>query len=159
MKKIFIIGLALALSACGGTNEKEKKGFEYNRTKKEEKKAAQLQESAPVDLNNVGIGPITDLVFDYSIDTEMAEVGKTAFQQKCTACHKTNAKLIGPKMEGIFEKRHPAWVMNMILNPTKMVKEDPIAMALLKEYNNTLMINQNLSQEEARAIVEYLRTL
>ena len=62
-------------------------------------------------------------------------------------------------MEGIFEKRHPAWVMNMILNPTKMVKEDPIAMALLKEYNNTLMINQNLSQEEARAIVEYLRTL
>ena len=32
-------------------------------------------------------------------------------------------------------------------------------MALLKEYNNTLMINQNLSQEEARAIVEYLRTL
>ncbi len=159
MKKIFIIGLALALSACGGTNEKEKKGFEYNRTKKEEKKAAQLQESAPVDLNNVGIGPITDLVFDDSIDTEMAEVGKTAFQQKCTACHKTNAKLIGPKMEGIFEKRHPAWVMNMILNPTKMVKEDPIAMALLKEYNNTLMINQNLSQEEARAIVEYLRTL
>ena len=159
MKKIFIIGLALALSACGGTNEKEKKGFEYNRTKKEEKKAAQLQESAPVDLNNVGIGPITDLVFDYSIDKEMAEVGKTAFQQKCTACHKTNAKLIGPKMEGIFEKRHPAWVMNMILNPTKMVKEDPIAMALLKEYNNTLMINQNLSQEEARAIVEYLRTL
>lgn len=159
MKKIFIIGLALALSACGGTNEKEKKGFEYNRTKKEEKKAAQVQESAPVDLNNVGIGPITDLVFDDSIDTEMAEVGKTAFQQKCTACHKTNAKLIGPKMEGIFEKRHPAWVMNMILNPTKMVKEDPIAMALLKEYNNTLMINQNLSQEEARAIVEYLRTL
>ena len=159
MKKIFIIGLALALSACGGTNEKEKKGFEYSRTKKEEKKATQLQESAPVDLNNVGIGPITDLVFDDSIDTEMAEVGKTAFQQKCTACHKTNAKLIGPKMEGIFEKRHPAWVMNMILNPTKMVKEDPIAMALLKEYNNTLMINQNLSQEEARAIVEYLRTL
>jgi len=45
------------------------------------------------------------------------------------------------------------------LNPTEMLKEDPIAKALLKEYNNILMINQNLSEEEARAIAEYLRTL
>ena len=49
--------------------------------------------------------------------------------------------------------------MNMLLNPTEMVKEDPIGKALLAEYNNILMINQNLSQEEARAIAEYLRTL
>ncbi len=159
MKKTLILGLALLLTACGGESDKKKKGFEYNRTKKEEKKAAQVQETVPIDLNNVGIGPMKDLVFEDAIDAPMAEIGKTAFQQKCTACHKTNARLIGPKMEGIFEKRHPAWVMNMILNPIKMVKEDPIAMALLKEYNNTLMINQNLSQEEARAIVEYLRTL
>ncbi|MGA0414932.1 MAG: cytochrome c, partial [Flavobacteriaceae bacterium] len=34
-----------------------------------------------------------------------------------------------------------------------------IAIALLKEYNNVQMLNQNLSQEEARAIAEYLRTL
>jgi hypothetical protein len=40
-----------------------------------------------------------------------------------------------------------------------MLKEDPIAKALLKEYNNILMINQNLSETEARAIAEYLRTL
>ena len=40
-----------------------------------------------------------------------------------------------------------------------MLKEDPIAIALLKKYNNILMLNQNLTQEEARAISEYLRTL
>ena len=49
--------------------------------------------------------------------------------------------------------------MNMILNPDGMLKEDPIAQALLKEYNNTPMLNQNLSEEEARAVAEYLRTL
>ena len=62
-------------------------------------------------------------------------------------------------MKGIYERRNPAWVMNILLNPTEMLQKDPIAKALLKEYNNIQMLNQNLSQEEARAIVEYLRTL
>jgi len=62
-------------------------------------------------------------------------------------------------MQGIYERRHPAWVLNIMLNPTQMLQEDPIAKALLKEYNNVLMLNQNLSQEEARALAEYLRTL
>ncbi|MEL0298768.1 MAG: c-type cytochrome, partial [Flavobacteriaceae bacterium] len=80
-------------------------------------------------------------------------------KQKCTACHYPNRKLIGPAMTGIYERRSPEWVMNMLLNPTQMLQEDPIAIALLKEYNNVQMLNQNLSQEEARAIAEYLRTL
>jgi len=49
--------------------------------------------------------------------------------------------------------------MNLLLNPTEMLKQDPIAKALLKKYNNVMMLNQNLSEEEARAITEYLRTL
>ena len=47
----------------------------------------------------------------------------------------------------------------MLLNPTEMLKDDPIANALLKEYNNVMMLNQNLTNEEARSISEYLRTL
>ncbi|MEK9852248.1 MAG: cytochrome c, partial [Flavobacteriaceae bacterium] len=39
------------------------------------------------------------------------------------------------------------------------LNQDPIAKALLKEYNNVLMLNQNLEDSEARAIAEYLRTL
>jgi len=40
-----------------------------------------------------------------------------------------------------------------------MLKKDPIAIALLKEYNNIMMLNQNLSNDEARSITEYFRTL
>ena len=40
-----------------------------------------------------------------------------------------------------------------------MLKDDPIAKALLKEYNNAIMLNQNLTEAEARDIAEYLRTL
>jgi hypothetical protein len=49
--------------------------------------------------------------------------------------------------------------MNMILNPDGMVKEDPVAKQLLMEYNGTPMANQNLTKEEARAVLEYFRTL
>ncbi|MGB1448934.1 MAG: c-type cytochrome [Flavobacteriaceae bacterium] len=159
MKKIFYFISLSILVACGSSNEKKEDGFKFNRTKKEEQKAAIEKTATPVDLNNKGIGPMEDLVFDAAIDEAMVATGAAAFKQKCTACHKAESKLIGPAMKGIYERRHPAWVMNMLLNPTEMVKEDPIAKALLAEYNNILMINQNLSQEEARAIAEYLRTL
>jgi hypothetical protein len=49
--------------------------------------------------------------------------------------------------------------MNMILNPEQMVKEDPIAKKLLVEYNMAPMANQNLTEEQARKILEYFRTL
>ena len=159
MKKIFTLLFVSTLIACGSSNEKKEDGFKFNRTKKEESKAVSEKTATPVDLDNKGIGPIKDLVFDSTINEAMVAEGAAAFKQKCTACHKAEGKLIGPAMKGIYERRHPAWVMNMLLNPTKMVKEDPIAKALLAEYNNILMINQNLSQEEARAITEYLRSL
>ena len=159
MKKIFTLLFVSTLIACGSSNEKKEDGFKFNRTKKEESKAVSEKTATPVDLDNKGIGPIKDLVFDSTMNEAMVAEGAAAFKQKCTACHKAEGKLIGPAMKGIYERRHPAWVMNMLLNPTKMVKEDPIAKALLAEYNNILMINQNLSQEEARAITEYLRSL
>ena len=160
MKKLIGVLFLGVLVNCG-ESPKEKKGFEYNRTKKEEKKRSAAQEAGtvPVDLDNKGIGPITSMDWPETVNADLAATGQTAFKQKCMACHMPNRKLIGPAMQGIFERRSPEWVMNMLLNPTEMLKQDPIAKALLKEYNNIMMINQNLSQEEARTITEYLRTL
>jgi len=47
--------------------------------------------------------------------------------------------------------------MNMILNPDQMIKENPIAKKLFMEYLAP-MANQNLTQDEARSILEYFRT-
>lgn len=158
MKKIILLVLTGFLTACGGGEEK-KKGFEYNRTKTEESKTVSKKETTPIDLSNRGIGPIQSMQFDETINQKLVTEGAATFKQKCTACHKANAKLIGPAMKGIYERRAPEWVMNILLNPTEMLKKDPIAMALLKEYNNIQMLNQNLTEDEARAVAEYLRTL
>ncbi|MDH3795807.1 MAG: cytochrome c, partial [Flavobacteriaceae bacterium] len=123
-----------------------------------EEKAPEAVE-VPVDLDNKGIGPITELTFSDSIDEEMAAKGKSTFDAICIACHMTDQRMIGPAMTGVYERRSPEWVMNMILNPDEMLLKDPIAKALLKEYNNMIMLDQNLSEEDARAVAEYLRTL
>ena len=47
----------------------------------------------------------------------------------------------------------------MILNPDEMVQKNEIAKKLLMEFNGSPMANQNLTEEEARAVVEYFRTL
>jgi hypothetical protein len=159
MKNIFLL-LAISIFISCGSKEEKKKGFEYNRTQKEVKKSTTVGGSeVPVDLSNKGIGPIEAVDFSNPIDLEMVTLGENAFKQKCMACHMANRKLIGPAMSGIYERRSPEWVINLLLNPTQMLKEDPVANALLKEYNNVMMLNQNLTKDEARAIAEYLRTL
>jgi hypothetical protein len=159
MKNLIVLLTFTLFISCGSSEEK-KKGFEYNRTQKEEKKdTANDVSEVPIDLNNKGIGPIKSLTFDEEIDQAMAAKGETAFNQKCSACHMVERKLIGPAMKGIYERRSPEWVINILLNPTEMLKQDPIAKALLKKYNNVMMLNQNLEESEARAIAEYLRAL
>lgn len=155
---ITLLALAIFIVSCGEKKEEKKEGFEINRTKTEEA-AKEVSEGVPVDLNNKGIGPITSMEFGDEIDAELAAQGEAKFNAICIACHMVDQRMIGPAMEGIYERRSPEWVMNMILNPDGMLKEDPIAKALLKEYNNAIMLNQNLTEEEARAVAEYLRTL
>ena len=161
MKKLlFVLALGGLMIGCGGKEKKEEKeeGFEMNR-KKTESKAAEAQEGVPVDLDNKGVGPIKSVKFDDAINEELAAKGEQTFNTICIACHAVEKRMIGPAMAGVYERRSPEWVMNMILNPDKMLKEDPIAKALLKEYNNAIMLNQNLSEEDARAVAEYLRKI
>ena len=159
MRKLFIpLALAGLILSCGEKKEEKKEGFEMNRAKKEVK-AEPVSEGIPVDMNNKGVGPIKSVNFADAIDTELAAKGQKTFSTICVACHMAEQRLIGPALKGVFERRSPEWVMNMIMNPDGMLKEDPIAKSLLKEYNNAVMLNQNLSEDDARAVAEYLRTL
>ncbi|MBC2838026.1 cytochrome c family protein [Robiginitalea sp. SC105] len=161
MKKILTLCAAMALAIGCGEKKEEKKedGFEMSRTKQEAPAEKAASDGVPVDLSNKGVGPVDSIDLPDEIDSELAAAGETKFNTICIACHQVEKRMIGPAMAGVMERRSPEWVMNMMLNPDGMLKEDPIAKALLKEYNNMIMTNQNLSQEDARALLEYLRTL
>lgn len=159
MRKILaILAIGGLIISCGEKKEEKKDGFEMNRAKKEVKSEV-ASEGVPVDLDNKGVGPITSVEFGEAVDADLAAKGEKTFSTICIACHMAEQRMIGPALKGVYERRSPEWVMNMILNPDGMIKEDPIAQALLKEYNNAIMLNQNLSEEDARAVAEYLRTM
>ena len=115
--------------------------------------------SVRIDLVNKGVGPVAELTLPLEVDEQMVEQGSVLYSQKCTACHKIGETFIGPPPNGILKRRTPAWVMNMILNPEVMLKEDQLAKDLFMEFNGAPMANQGLTKEEARSILEYFRTL
>lgn len=93
------------------------------------------------------------------IDNGMAEKGKTTYDVKCQACHSMGEnRVVGPGWKGITTRREPAWIMNMILNIDMMLAEDEEAQKLLEQCL-VRMPNQNLSKEEARDVLEFMRTL
>lgn len=158
MRKVLsILAICALIASCGEKKEDKKDGFDVNRSKTEKKETA--DKGVPVDMDNDGVGPFKNIKFSDAIDETLAKAGEAKFNAICTACHMAEQRMIGPALKGVYDRRSPAWVMNMIINPDKMLREDPIAKALLKEYNNAVMLNQNLTQDETKAVAEYLRTL
>jgi mono/diheme cytochrome c family protein len=107
---------------------------------------------------DIGIGPIKKVEISNKIDQEMAKKGEGIFKMKCSMCHKLDEKYVGPPLKGVTLAMKPEWIMNMILNPVEMTQKDPVAKALYETYL-TQMTPQNLSEEEARAVLEYLRSV
>ena len=105
-----------------------------------------------------GVGPIKEPVeLGMEINKEMAAKREEIFNKQCTICHEIHNSNRGPALGGVLEKRSPQWVMNMILNPDGMIENDPQVKALKAVYE-TRMVDLKLTQEEARQVVEYLRT-
>jgi mono/diheme cytochrome c family protein len=110
----------------------------------------------PFQLEN-GIGPVTEAITLGKLDPAMAEAGKAIFESKCSACHKMADRYVGPPLGDVTVRLTPAFIMNQMLNPEEMYTKHPAVKQLLGEYM-TQMPNLGLTQEQARQVVEYLRT-
>lgn len=153
-KALLCLSIA-TIVACSG-NKKPTESSAKEEPVKEQPTKVEKPSNDP--MQNKGIGPVKELELS-SIDEALAAEGKALFDQLCIACHKPTEKLIGPAPKGILDRRTPEWVMNMIMNPSEMTQKDPIAMQLLKEANGVPMADQNVTEEQARKILEYFRTL
>lgn len=144
---VFLVGL-LILTACGGGAKKDTDNAQAAATPDTGLTAFQMEN---------GIGPVTEAVTLAALDPAMADRGEKLFESKCGACHKLDQRYVGPPLGQVTERRTPAYIMNMILNPDGMYSRHPVARQLLGEYM-TQMPNLGLSQEEARDLLEYFRS-
>lgn len=146
----------LLLFNCSG---KQDQTDSFDITKSKVNTEEVTKPSQRVDLENKGVGPITEVVLAAEIDTDLARTGEGVFKNSCVICHKPDVKFIGPAPKGILDRRSPEWVMNMILNPGRMLRDDPLAKDLFMEFNGTPMSDMGLSEDQARAVLEYFRTI
>lgn len=144
---IIVALLFIFSSACGGEAEENGELDASN--------GAHTESGLTQEQLEKGIGPVSEVSLG-QIEEDLAEQGEETFKTKCSACHKMDERYVGPALGRVLEQRTPEYVMNMILNPEEMLQKHPEARALLAQFM-TPMPNQQLTREEARAVLEYLR--
>lgn len=158
MKKLCIIGAtALAVSffvACGGNGNN-------NSAQKTEDTAAVAPKQSTATENPTydphrGEGKFKDYEAG-ALNPALAAKGKEIYDMKCQSCHKlTGEKLVGPGWKGVTNNHSAAWILNFITNPDAMLDQDP---ELQKQIDICMvrMPNQNLTDDEAKEIYDFMR--
>lgn len=146
MRPFTIPILILVLAACGGQPEQQQTAA---------KKPA--NDLTPFQMEH-GIGPVTSNPDLPPISPELVAKGAAIFNMKCVSCHVMDERFVGPDLREVTERRSPAFIQNMILNPSDMVRKHPEGKKLLAEFM-TPMPYQNVTEEDARALLEYLRSV
>ncbi|HVZ55112.1 MAG TPA: cytochrome c [Chitinophagaceae bacterium] len=107
--------------------------------------------------NSKGVGRFSHIALTHPLDPKMVESGQRIYQSKCFACHLLSGEiLVGPGWKDVTHRRTPEWIMNWITNTKVMLDKDQAAQAdmvvcLIR------MPNQDLTDEEAREVLEFMR--
>lgn len=143
----FVLAIALALGACGSKKEAEEAA-------KKAPTPGELIAGQPI----VHGPEIKEIEMTKPLDQIWVAGGKTIYETKCLPCHKLDDKrIVGPGWAGVTKRREALWIMNMICNTDKMLNEDPEAQKQL-ELCLVRMPNQNVSVEDARKLLEFMRS-
>jgi len=143
---ILLLGAILFFS-CGGRGVKdnpEKLDVQKLTENQPERHGTEIKES--------------EITISNPLNAEWVAAGKNIYELKCQSCHKlTNERIVGPGWKDVTKKRKPVWIMNMITNVDMMLETDAEAQKLLEQCM-VRMPNQNISKEDARMILEFMRS-
>lgn len=152
--KFLILALTIAfVYSCGGDGKKK---ADTTPKEVEVEKVPEKIDITKAYMDDKGIGPITSIEIG-DLDEKLVNLGLETYKTNCTACHKLKKRYIGPALDKITKRRSPEWIMNMIINPELMLEKNALAKALITEYNAP-MANQQMTEEQARAILEFFRS-
>ncbi|HEX5002467.1 MAG TPA: cytochrome c [Bacteroidia bacterium] len=141
----------LMVISCGGNKEETKD------TSAETKDIKSMYPDQTAATDAKGVGKFKDITLPATLDSKKADAGQAIYDMKCSACHRLEGdRLVGPTWKGVTTRREPAWILNFITNVDEMLNKDPMAMAQLEECL-VRMPNQNLTDDDAYAILEYMR--
>ena len=139
--------LVLASLSC---NNDEKSSEEQSSSQQDESK-----DQAEVHGSEVKPGEVELTI---PLNQQWVSNGKSIYDVKCQSCHKlTEDRIVGPGWKGVTQRREPHWIINMITNVDMMLEKDPEAQKLLEQCL-VRMPNQNISKDQARHLLEFMRS-
>lgn len=153
MKRIAtLLVMGALMTACGGNSQKD-----TNASSTTSAEPAKTENGNPAYDPERGEGKFTDVAVAATVDQTMASAGEKIYSVKCSSCHKlTSEKLVGPGWLGVTERHKAPWIMNFVTNTDAMLNKDPKAQAQL-EICLVRMPNQNIADDEARNVYEFMR--
>jgi mono/diheme cytochrome c family protein len=120
---------------------------------------AEQQKKNSSQLEDKGIGPVKEVKLG-SIDSKLVDKGISIFNDKCSACHDIDDINLAPPLRGVTKTLSPIFIMNYLMNTAEMQKQDPNVINLIQQWKKVpKMKDQKLKQNDARAVLEYLRSL
>ena len=142
-----LITVTALLSSCGDEGEK-----------KSENKVTEQEEIKDQPENHGTEVKPGDVTLTTPLNTQWVNSGKSIYELKCQSCHKlTDERIVGPGWKGVTQRREPHWIMNMITNVEMMLETDPEAQKLLEQCL-VRMPNQNISKDDSRQLLEFMRS-
>ncbi len=139
--------------ACNSSSD-NKSTSENSATKTDTSSAAPSTSSSN---EKAGVGKFKHVDLTHPLDQKMIGTGKGVYDLKCASCHKlTEEKLVGPGWKDVTKRRAPEWIMNFVTNTEEMLEKDAVAKNLY-EVCLVKMPNQNLSDDDARGVLEFMR--
>ncbi|WP_164021253.1 c-type cytochrome [Pyxidicoccus trucidator] len=109
-----------------------------------------------------GLAPVIQLLAVLVAPAALAQGashGAKLFTQRCASCHSVGeGDRVGPDLHGVLERRDEAWVTRFLQSPGAVIDAgDPVAAALLKQFNGVRMPDQALSEEERAGLYAFFR--
>ncbi|MBK6976157.1 MAG: cytochrome c [Cytophagaceae bacterium] len=142
-KILGLITLTLIIWGCGGAEKRAE--------------SPETSDSVLLKQEEVHGTEVKEIALSTPLDQAMVKEGQGIYDMKCGSCHKlTQERLVGPGWSGVTKKRKPEWIINMITNVDMMLESDPEAQKMLEECL-IRMPNQNISEKEARGVLEFMR--
>ena len=102
--------------------------------------------------------------YDTAPELRPLTLGEPIFRTRCASCHSVDGiedeDDIGPDLLGVTQRRKKQWLIKWLRSPDKMIaNKDPIALALLKKYNNLPMPNLRLNEQEVIELITFMDEL
>ncbi|GAB5523908.1 MAG: c-type cytochrome [Roseivirga sp.] len=95
-------------------------------------------------------------------DEAIIKSGESLFKEwGCNTCHAVDRKVVGPALQGVYDRRTLPWIYEFVRNSSKVIASgDAQAVAVYNEFNQLQMPNHDdLTDDDILAIMAYVKNV